>query len=255
MANSSLAGKVAVVTGASRGIGAAIARRLAADGAKVVVNYSKGAPAADQVVADITAAGGEAIAVQADVSDRAQVARMFADTKAAYGRLDILVNNAGIAQPAPLAGMTDANIDAQFATNLRGTVHATQEAARAIDGTEAGGAGGRIVNISTIAAEDTPAGLGMYGASKAAVEALTSSLARELGPRGITVNVIRPGPTETEKFADFMDDAARARQITRTPLGRIGRPEDVANAVAFLVSDDASFITGQSIAVSGGAVL
>ncbi|GJG86725.1 beta-ketoacyl-ACP reductase [Gemmatimonadetes bacterium T265] len=224
MSRSSLAGKVAVVTGASRGIGAAIARRLAADGAKVVVNYRKSARAADRVVADITAAGGEAIAVQADVADRAQVARLFADAEAAYGRLDILVNNAGTAEPAPLDGMTDATMGAQFAVNLRGTVHATQEAARATRGTDAGGAGGRIVNISTIAAEQehTPAGLGIYGASKAAVEALTASLARALA---------------------------------RTPLGRLGRPEDVANAVAFLASDDAAFITGQSLAVSGGAAL
>ena len=247
---STLTGKVAVVTGASRGIGAAVARRLAADGAKVVVNYSRSAAAAERVVADVRAAGGEAVAVQADVSDRAQVARLFAEARSAFGRVDILVNNAGVLDAAPLDGITDAHIEAQFATNLRGTVYAAQEAARAFDG-----AGGRIINFSTVATDDAPAGLGIYAASKASVEALTASLARELGPRGVTVNVVRPGPVETDMLGALADDAFRAHAVSRTPLGRLGRPEDVAAAVAFFASDDAGFITGQSLAVSGGVTL
>ena len=252
MPTSTLTGRVAVVTGASRGIGAAIARRLAADGAKVVVNYSTGAEAAEQVVAAIRGAGGEAVAVQADVSDPAQVERLFAETKAAYGRLDVLVNNAGVAEFAPLDGITDAQIEKQFGINLRGTVHASQHAARAFEGTDRGGPGGRIVNISTVAVENVPAGLGVYAASKAAVEALTDSLARELGPRGITVNAVRPGPTETERFATTGNDEFRKQALSRTPLGRFGQPDDVAKVVAFFASDDAAFVTGQSLVVSGG---
>ena len=247
---SALTGKVAVVTGASRGIGAAVARRLAADGAKVVVNYSRSTEAAEQVVADIVAAGGEAIAVHADVSDRDQVGRLFAAARQAFGRIDILVNNAGVLDAAPLDGMTDAHIEAQFAINLRGTVYAAQEAARAIDGS-----GGRIINFSTVATDDTPAGLGIYAASKASVEALTASLAHELGPRGITVNVVRPGPIDTDMLGALGDDGFRAHAVSRTPLGRIGRPEDVAAVVAFFASEDAAFVTGQSLAVSGGATL
>ena len=239
-----------MVTGASRGIGAAVARRLAADGARVVVNYARNAAAAERVVADVRAAGGEAVAVQADVGDRAQVARLFAEARRAFGRVDILVNNAGVLDAAPLDGITDAHLEAQFATNVRGTVYAAQEAARAIDG-----AGGRIINFSTLATDDTPAGLGVYAASKAAVEALTQSLARELGPRGITVNVVRPGPIETDMFGALADDAFRAHAVARSALGRLGRPEDVAGAVSFFASDDAAFITGQALTVSGGVRL
>ena len=246
MTDGRLAGKVAVVTGASRGIGAAIARRLAADGAKVVVNYSRNADAVAQVVAQIAAAGGEAFAVQADIADLGAVARLFEETNARFGRLDILVNNAAIADFRPLDAIDPAHFDRQFAVNVRGLLFATQAAARQM------GAGGRILHISSGAAQAAPPGTSVYSASKAAVEAMAKSHAAELGARGITVNVVAPGTTETDMLNAAMPKEVQQAMVANTALGRLGQPEDIADVVAFLASEDARWVTGQVLGVSGG---
>ncbi|HZP81151.1 MAG TPA: glucose 1-dehydrogenase [Chthonomonadaceae bacterium] len=242
-----LAGKVAIVTGASRGIGAAIARRLAADGARVVVNYSASEEAARQVITQIGEAGGEAVAVQADLSDYWQIPGLFEMAMLQYGRLDILVNNAGVAEFHPLGEITQREYERQFDVNVRGVLFASQEAAKRF-----GEEGGRIINITSGAAQACPPGTSVYSATKAAVEAMTKSHAAELGPRQITVNAVAPGFTETDMLAAVFPADARASMIARTPLGRIGTPEDIADVVAFLVSDDARWITGQVIGVNGG---
>jgi len=242
-----LTGKVAVVTGGSRGIGAAIALRLAHEGAIVLVNYSRNAEAAAQVVEQIEASGGEAEAIQADVADLTQNQRLFAETLEGYGRLDILVNNAGVAEFRPLDQADEAHFTRQFEVNVRGALFATQEAARRM-----GDSGGRIINISSGAGEAAPPGTSVYSATKAALNALTKSHAAELGPRGITVNAVAPGLTQTDMLDAVIPADVRQTLIRNTPLGRLGTPEDIADVVAFLASEDARWITGQILGVNGG---
>jgi 3-oxoacyl-[acyl-carrier protein] reductase len=240
-----LDGKVAIVTGGSRGIGAATARRLAADGARVVVNYAQAGDAAEAVVRDIEAAGGEAIAVRADVSNRADVGRLVQATVDRYGGLDILVNNAGVLAAAPLADITDEQVERQFGVNVRGALYATQAAVPAFRN------GGRVINVTSIVADAPPAGTAVYSATKAALEAITKSLAAELAPR-VRVNAVAPGATATDMLDSIRSPELEQRTLARTPLGRLGRPEDIADVIAFVASDDAGWITGQVIAASGG---
>ena len=241
-----LDGKVAVVTGASKGIGAGIALRLAADGASVVVNYARSAGAADGVVARIRQAGGQAVAVQADVSQPAAIEALFDAAIAAFGRVDILVNNAGIYEFGDLASITPESIDRQFALNVKGLILATQAAAKAFPPT-----GGVVINISSGAGVTPMAGAQVYSATKGAVDNLTRSLALELGSRGIRVVGIAPGLTVTEGTSG-MDEKGAAPFVARTPLGRLGQPADIAASVSFAVSDDAGWVTGETLQVSGG---
>jgi len=244
-----LTGKVAVVTGASKGIGAAIAKQLAGEGAAVVVNYASSKAGADRVVAEITGQGGRAVAVQADLAKPADVQRLFAETKKAFGRLDVLVNNAGVYEFAPLEAVTPAHFHKQFDLNVLGLILASQEAAK-----QFGAAGGSIINISSVVATAAPPGGSVYSATKAAVDAVTRSLAKELGPRKVRVNAINPGMVETEGLhaAGFVEGDFRKQIEAQTPLGRIGKPEDIAPAAAFLASDDASWITGETLHIGGG---
>jgi 3-oxoacyl-[acyl-carrier protein] reductase len=242
-----LSTKVAVVTGGSRGIGAGIARRLAAEGAKVVVNYASRADAAEQVVADIQKGGGDAIALQTDMGDLDAIRRLFAETKTQYGRLDILVNNAAIAEFMPLDAITPEHYERHFAVNVRGPIFAMQEAARLFDE-----AGGCIINISSsITTGPAPSG-SVYSATKAALENLTRSYAHELGSRGITVNAVAPGTTESDMLNAVMPPEMQQRMIANTALGRLGTPEDIAAVVAFLASNDGRWVTGQIIHANGG---
>jgi len=241
-----LNGKVAIVTGGSRGIGAATARRLAAEGAKVVVNYTQSARAADQVVNEIRKDGGEATAVRADVSRRDDVASLVAATVEHYGGVDILVNNAAVLTPAPLAEITDDQLDRQFDVNVKGALYATQAVVPAFRN------GGRVVNVSSIVAEAPLPGSAVYAASKAALESITRTFAAELAPRGVTVNAVAPGTTATDMYDSIASAEFEERALARTPLGRLGRPEDIADVIAFIASDDARWITGQVINASGG---
>ena len=248
--NQKLAGKVAVVTGASKGIGAAIAKQLAAEGASVVVNYATSKTGADKVVSEITGAGGKAVAVQGDVSKKAEIDRLFAETKKSFGRLDILVNNAGIYEFAPLENVTAEHFHKQFDLNVLGLVLTTQEAVKHFSP-----AGGAVVNVSSIVSGTFAAPNGsIYSATKASVDAVTRSLSKELGSRNIRVNAVNPGMIETEGLhASGITESDMRKQIeAQTPLGRIGRPQDIAPAVVFFVSDDASWITGESLYITGG---
>jgi 3-oxoacyl-[acyl-carrier protein] reductase len=246
MAN--LAGKVAIVSGASKGIGAAIAEKLAEDGAKVVVNYSKSAAEAKQVVARIQAKGGKASAVQADVSKPAEAKALVDAAVREFGKLDILVNNAGVFEFLPLASVHEEHFDRQFNLNVKGLLFATQAASNAFNGH-----GGSIINISSVVSLSPVANGSVYSATKGAVDAITKSLAAELGPRKILVNSVLPGMTETEGVQAMAGSAEfRAQVVPQTPLGRIGQPRDIANVVSFLASEDAGWITGQVIPVSGG---
>ena len=249
MNSNKLAGKVAVVTGASKGIGAAIANHLAGEGAAVVVNYASSKAGADKVVSEITSAGGKAIAVHGDVAKKADIERLFAETKKAFGHLDILVNNAGIYEFAPLESVTEENFHKQFDLNVLGILLTSQEALKYF-----GPAGGSIINTSSIASTLSPPGTSVYSATKAAVDAVTRSLAKELGPRKIRVNSINPGMVETEgtHTAGIMGSDFRKQTEAQTPLGRIGQPQDIAPAVAFLASPDSSWITGESLFITGG---
>ena len=244
-----LAGKVAVVTGASKGIGAAIAKRLAAEGAAVVVNYSSSKAGADKVVAEISGAGGKAVAVQADVAKPKDIERLFAETKKNYGRLDILVNNAGIYEFSPLEGITEEHYHKQFNLNVLGLLLSTQAAVKLFDA-----AGGSVVNISSIVSTLAFPNASVYSATKGAVDALTRSLAAELGPRGIRVNAIRPGMVETEgTHAAGIENSDMQKQVrSQTPLGRLGKPDDIAGVTALLASTDSSWITGETFVISGG---
>ena len=246
-----LRGRVAVVTGASRGIGCAVAERLAADGAAVVVNYSRSADVAHAVVRAIARRGGSALAVQADVGRLDDVRRLFREAADAFGRLDILVANAGRTVFKPLLDVADDELDRLLEVNVKGTFHCLREALRRM------GDGGRTVCISTIGTVLNLPGGSCYFASKAAIEQLCRVLAKEVASRGITVNVVSPGFVETqmleEAFAD-MDPDARRRVVEMTPLGRLGRPEDIAELIAFLVGDAASWITRQNLAVDGGII-
>jgi 3-oxoacyl-[acyl-carrier protein] reductase len=244
-----LAGKVAVVTGASKGIGASIAKQFGAEGAAVVVNYSSSKSGADSVVAEITGAGGKSAAVQADMSKRADIERLFAEAKKAYGRLDILVNNAGIYEFAPLENVTEELFRKQFNLNVLGLLLASQAAARLFDSS-----GGSIINISSVVSTLGFPNASVYSGTKGAVDSITRSLAKELGPRGIRVNAINPGMVETEgtHSAGIAESEMRKQVEAQTPLGRIGRPQDIAGVAAFLASPDSSWITGETFVISGG---
>ena len=247
---SKLTGKVAVVTGASKGIGASIAKHLAAEGASVVVNYSSSKEGADRVVAEITKAGGTAIAVGANVSKKAEIDQLFAATKAAYGKLDILINNAGVYEFAPLEAITEEHYHKQFNLNVLGLLLTTQEAVKLI-----GEEGGSIINISSVAARGI-ATAAVYAATKGAVDAITHSLAAELGPRKIRVNSINPGMVITEGTEALgfthAETEFRKQYEAQAPLGRIGQPSDIATVVTFLSSSDASWVTGETWFISGG---
>ncbi len=244
-----LSGKVAVVTGASKGIGASIALHLAAEGAAVVVNYASSKEGADRVVGEIVGNGGKAIAVRANVADQADIQRLFAETKKAYGRLDILVNNAGVYEFAPLENVTAEHFHKMFDLNVLGLLLATQEAVKLF-----GDAGGSIVNISSVASRSAPPTGSVYSATKAAVDAVTRSLSQELGPRKIRVNAINPGMVETEGVhaAGFAESDFRRQMESQTPLGRIGQPKDIAPAAVFLASSDSAWLTGETLYISGG---
>ena len=244
-----LAGKVAVVTGASKGIGASIAKHLAADGAAVVVNYASSKAGADQVVSEITAQGGKAVAVQADVSKKTDIGRLFAETTKAFGRTDILVNNAGVYEFGPLEQVTEEHFHRQFNTNVLGLILTTQEALKHFNGD-----GGSVINISSVVGVNPMPGATVYSATKAAVDAVTKSLAQELGPKKIRVNSINPGMIETEGVhaAGFIGSDFQKNAVAQTPLGRIGQPQDVATVATFLASADSGWITGETFLVSGG---
>ena len=248
MADKKLAGKVALVTGSSRGIGSAIAKRLAADGAKLVINYAKSQKAADEVVAAIKKAGGEAVAVQADTSKPADIDRLFAETEKAYGRLDILVNNAAIMQRATVDEVTAETIDAHFNTNVRGYILCAVHAAKVLP------KGGVIINIGSAISRMAYPGALVYTATKGAVDLMTRVLAAELGPKGIRVNVIAPGSTITDMNgpASGKTDEEAKQEIEATALRRQGSVEDIADATAFLATEDARWVTGAWIDVSGG---
>ncbi|HTM55117.1 MAG TPA: glucose 1-dehydrogenase [Pirellulales bacterium] len=244
-----LAGKVAIVTGASKGIGAAIAAHLAAEGAAVVVNYASSKAGAEKVVAQIAQKGGRAVAVQADMSKPADIKRLFAETMSAFKRIDILVNNAGIYEFAPIEEVTPENFHKQFNLNVLGLLLATQEAIKHFSS-----GGGSIVNISSVAATQAPPTTSVYSATKAAVNAITRSLAQELGPRNIRVNAVNPGMIETEgtHSAGITESEFRKQTEAQTPLKRIGQPSDIAPAVVFLASDDAAWLTGETLYITGG---
>jgi len=244
-----LSGRVAVVTGASKGIGAAIAAHLAAEGAAVVVNYASSKAGAERVVAAIIGRGGRAVAVQADVARKADIQRLFAETRAAFGRLDVLVNNAGVYEFAPLEDVTAEQFHRLFDLNVLGLLLATQEAVRHF-----GPEGGSVINISSVVATATPPNASVYSATKAAVDAVTRSLAKELGPKKVRVNAINPGMVETEgTHAQGIPSSDLRKQVeAQTPLGRIGQPDDIGPAAAFLASTDSGWITGETIHIAGG---
>jgi 3-oxoacyl-[acyl-carrier protein] reductase len=244
-----LANKVAVVTGASKGIGAAIARHLAAEGASVVVNYLSSREGADRVVDGIVKAGGKAISVGADVSSESGISKLFDETKKAYGRLDILINNAGVYAFGPVESVTAEAYHREHNLNVLGLLLTTQAALPLFPET-----GGSIVNIGSRVSTVAPAGSAISAGSKAAVDAITKSLAKELGPRRIRVNAINPGVVLTEGFISggLAESEMEKKNVALTPLGRIGQPDDIAPPVVFLASEDARWITGETIVVSGG---
>jgi len=244
-----LTGKVAVVTGASKGIGAAIAKQFADEGASVVVNYASSKAGADKVVSEITAKGGKAVAIQADVAKEAEIGRLFAEAKKAFGRLDILVNNAGIYEFSPLEGVSVENFHKQFDLNVLGLILASKEAAKYFDGQ-----GGSIVNISSIASSINPPNSAVYSGTKSAVDGVTRTLATELGPRNIRVNSINPGMIDTEGYraAGIHESDFRKQVEAITPLRRIGQVDDVAPAAVFFASDDSKWITGETLRIAGG---
>ena len=249
MITKKLSGKVAVVTGASKGIGAGIAKQLAAEGAAVVVNYSSSKSGADKVVAEITGAGGKAVAAQADMAKGADIGKLFAEAKKTFGRLDILVNNAGIYGFSPLENVTEEYFHKQFNLNVLGLLLSCQAAVRLFDS-----AGGNIINISSVVSTLGFPNASVYSGTKGAVDSITRSLAKELGPRGIRVNAINPGMVDTEgtQSAGIAASDMRKQIEAQTPLGRIGRPQDIAGLALFLASPDSSWITGETFVISGG---
>jgi 3-oxoacyl-[acyl-carrier protein] reductase len=249
MKNGKLDGKVAVVTGASKGIGAGIARQLAAEGAAVVVNYASSKEGADRLVDEITKRGGRAIAIQASVAKKQEIERLFADTIKAFGQLDILVNNAGVYQFGNLESASEEEFHREFNTNVLGLILTTQEAVKHF-----GAEGGSIINVSSLASSVRPPGSVIYSATKAAVDAVTGVLAKELGPRKIRVNSINPGPVVTEGFQaqGFSGSDFEKQAVAQTPLGRLGQPEDIAPIAVFLACSDSRWITGETIRVAGG---
>lgn len=244
-----LAGKIALVTGASKGIGAAIAKHLAAAGASVVVNYASSKSGADKVVAEITAAGGKAVAVQADVAQPADITRLLAETKTAFGQLDILVNNAGVYEFAPLEAITPEHFHRQFNINVLGLLLTTQEAVKLFPAT-----GGAIINVGSVITTLRPPASAVYSASKGAVDVLTGVLAKELGPKKIRVNALNPGIVETEgsHAAGIIGSDMEKGIVAQTPLGRAGQPDDIAKIAVFLASDDSGWLTGEELRASGG---
>jgi 3-oxoacyl-[acyl-carrier protein] reductase len=249
MNNQKLAGKVAVVTGASKGIGAGIAKQFAAEGAAVVVNYSSAKEDADRVVDEITKRGGKAIAVQASVAKQAEVQRLFATAKKTFGKIDVLVNNAGVYSFEPLEAVTEEEFHRQFNVNVLGLLLTTQEAVKHF-----GAEGGSVINISSVASSATPPNSAIYTGTKGAVDAITRVLAKELGPKNVRVNAINPGLIETEGYeklgmpgSDFESEG-----VAQTPLGRVGQPHDVAPVAVFLASEESAWITGETVRVAGG---
>ena len=244
-----LAGKVAVVTGASKGIGAAIAKHLGAEGAAVVVNYATSKEGADRVVNEIVRNGGKAVAVQANVAKPAEIERLFTETRKAFGRLDILVNNAGVYEFSPLEGVTEEHFHKHFNLNVLGLVLASKEAAKYFEGS-----GGSIINIGSVVSSLTPPSGAVYNATKGAVDAVTRTLAKELGPRKIRVNAINPGLVETEgiQAMGLAADDFRKQLKAITPLGRLGEVDDIAPAAVFFASPESSWITGEMLRIAGG---
>ena len=242
-------GKTVLVTGGSRGIGAAIARQLAGIGMNVVINYASNEGAANEVVRSITAAGRVAIAVEGDVSKSDQFARLFDQAELSFGGLDMLVNNAGQMFSTPIADVDEEKFDRLFAINVRGVLNGCKLAAKRLRD------GGRIVNISTSVIGMSPPGYGPYCATKAAVEALTRSLSKEVGLRGIRVNAVAPGPTDTELLSSANSEDRMKMFASMTPLGRLGQARDIAGVVVFLATDQAGWINGQTIRVNGGMVV
>ena len=243
-----LQGNVAVVTGASKGIGASIAKALANEGASVVVNYSSSKQDADRVVADITGRGGKAVAVQGNVSKQADIERLFSETKKAYGRLDILVNNAGVYEFAPLESVTEELFHKQFNVNVLGLLLTTKEAVKHM------GPGGSVINIGSVASSLRMPNSTVYAASKAAVDAITGVLSKELGPRHIRVNSINPGMIETEgtHAGGLVGSDFQKTVETLAPLGRMGQPDDIWPTAVYLASSDSKYVSGETLAVSGG---
>ena len=240
--------KVALVTGASRGIGMAVAERLARDGFKLIINYSGDAAPAEALVRKLEDAGGRAFAVKADISDPSAVRKMFDAAEAAFGAIDVLVNNAGIMTLAPIADTDDASFDRHIAVNLKGTFNTLREAAKRLR------AGGRIVNFSSTVVGMLMPTYGVYVATKAAVEGLTSVLAKELRGRNITVNAIAPGPTATDLFLKGKPQEVVDRMAKMAPLERLGQPSDIADVVSFLAGPDAAWVNGQVLRVNGGII-
>ena len=249
MKNGKLNGKVAVVTGASKGIGAGIAKHLAAEGASVVINYASSKSDADKVVDEITKRGGKAVAVQGSVAKKTEVEKLFSAAAKAFGKIDILVNNAGVYQFAPLEEITEEEFHREFNTNVLGMMLATQEAVKHF-----GAEGGSVINVSSVASSVTPPNSAVYTGTKGAVDGITRALAKELGPKKIRINAVNPGGVETEGFHSLgMSGSDFEKQmIAQTPLGRLGQPQDVAPVVAFLASSEAQWITGETIRVAGG---
>ncbi|MEI7036205.1 glucose 1-dehydrogenase [Fulvimonas yonginensis] len=243
-----LAGKVALVTGASKGIGAAIARSLAAEGAAVVVNYASSKAGADAVVADITAKGGKAVAVQGDVAKAADARAIVGAAVGTFGRLDVLVNNSGVYEFAPLEAITEEHFRKQFDVNVLGLLLVTQAAAEHL------GEGASVINIGSLVSRIVPPGSAVYTATKSAVDGITAVLARELGPRRIRVNAVNPGMVETEgtHSAGFIGSDFHQGAVAQTPLGRIGQPGDIASIVSFLASDDSYWLSGEQLYAAGG---
>jgi len=246
---SKLKNKVAIVTGASKGIGAAIAKQFAQEGASVVVNYASSKEGADKVVAEITSKGGKAIAVKADVAKPEEIDKLFAEATKAFGKLDVLVNNAGIYEFSPVQDITEEHFNKQFNTNVLGLIFASRAAAKHF-----GPDGGTIVNISSIASSSAPATSVVYSSTKGAVDTATRVLANELGPRNIRVNSINPGMVITEgvNAAGFAESEFRKQIEAQTPLGRIGQVEDIAPAAVFFASGDSAWITGETLKIAGG---
>jgi len=249
MKNGKLNGKVAVVTGASKGIGAGIAKEFATQGASVVVNYASAKQDADRVVDEISKSGGKAIAIQGNVTKKSEVERLFAETEKAFGKIDILVNNAGVYEWVPLEAVTEQQFHRMFDTNVLGMLLVTQEALKYFNAD-----GGSIINIGSLASSLTPPTAVVYNATKGAVDAITRTLAKELGPQKIRVNSINPGMVVTEGAVagGFTEGDIRKMLETQTPLGRIGQTQDIAPAAVFFASPDSAWITGETLLIAGG---
>ena len=242
-----LTGKVAVVTGASKGIGAGIAKALGRKGASVVVNYASDKGGAERVVKDIEHGGGEAIAVGARVSKADEIEHLFAETKKAFGKVDILVNNAGVYAFSPVESIEESEIDRMFDTNVKGLLLATKAAVGLFPAE-----GGNVVNIGSVVSESTPPGSSIYSATKGAVDVITRVLAKELGPKKIRVNAVNPGLTVTEGNEFMRESEMEQQMVAQTPLGRLGKPDDIAEVVAFVASDEARWVTGALLQAGGG---